>query len=86
MSLFICRVYPTFLGYVNIVNIVNIDNIVISVLSNGAPEANAARAVFAEALDVLAPVVEAAENVVVLCVQIADRGGHLGGQAGSGGD
>ena len=51
---------------VALLKLVNIDNIVISVLSNGASETNTARTVFAKALDVLASVVEAAENVVVL--------------------
>ncbi len=51
---------------VALLQLVNIDDVVISVLSNGASEANTTRTVFAEALDVLASVVEAAENVVVL--------------------
>ena len=51
---------------VTLLQLINIDNVMISVISNGAPEANAARAVLAEAFDVLAAVVEAPEHVVIL--------------------
>ena len=51
---------------VTLLQLVNIDNVVISVLSNGASETNTARAVLAEAFDVLAAVIEAAEDIIVL--------------------
>ena len=51
---------------VALLQLVNIDNVVISVLSNGASETNTARAVLAEAFDVLAAVIEAAEDIIVL--------------------
>ena len=57
--------YADLVLQVTLLQLIDVDNIVVSVLANGAPEANATGTVFAEAFHVLAAVVEAPEHIVV---------------------